>query len=299
MCPGTSVVPGALVEIEPFDPTALSGGVRTARPATGRGTTADGCQKVTYEAPISETFVTHQIEVDCLSVLLTENALAGVQLARNAELLGAEPQGEFIYKTPLVRFTQPVTPFIDNATPVDVPNQVQKPDPPTLANWIDALLEKLLADAGDLKAIAALFKTGGLGTGEGAPADEAITRRLKMETRFAYPLPSVAGGSEDSPFAPRVPVVLARSFEIQVNDGGTAIQTFSDEYAAGIEAWTTARGIVLGTDDPPGVRLAFDVTLYGQLSKTEIPVLRLRDLRLPLEVIQPDTEAKRKAGAVG
>jgi|GEM_PF-2361484 len=296
MCPGTTVVPGALVQIAPFDPASLAAGRRAPRPATGRGTSADDCQEVTYDAPASETFVTHQMEVDCLSVLLTENALAGVQLARNAELLGTEPQTEFIYKTPLVRFTQPVTPFIDNATPVDVPSQVQAPSPPTLANWIDALLETLLANTGDLETIVALFRPGRIATPAGDPADEAIYRRLKMETRFAYPLATVGGGTaEDSPFAPRVPVVLARSFELQVNDGGAAIQEFSDEYAAGIEAWTTARSIALGTDDPPGVRLVFDITLYGQLSKTEIPVLRLRDLRLPLEVIQPAAGARKAA----
>ena len=194
MCPGTSIVYEALVQIEPFNPAAQPTGARAARPIAARSSDTDGCQTVIYEAPASETFVTHQIEVDCLSVLVTENALAGVQLARNAELLGAKPQKEYIYRTPLVRFTQPVTPFIDNATPVDVPSQVQRPNPPTLANWIDALLEKLLANTGDLEAVAALLDMGRIATASGAPANEAIYRRLKMETRFAYPLATVGGG---------------------------------------------------------------------------------------------------------
>lgn len=88
-----------------------------------------------------------------------------------------------------------------------------------------------------------------------------------------------------------MPVVLARSFELSTDDA--AIARFSGEYAAVIEHWTEARGIVFGKNDPPGVRLALDITLYGQLSKTEIPVLRLRDLRLPLEAIQPTAATDR------
>ncbi|WP_144379265.1 hypothetical protein [Mesorhizobium amorphae] len=70
--------------------------------------------------------VAHTIEVDALNVLAAENALAVVQIERNLITLEAADKSawqvvsEFVYKTPQVRPSQPVTPFIDNATPIDV-----------------------------------------------------------------------------------------------------------------------------------------------------------------------------------
>jgi hypothetical protein len=82
--------------------------------------------------PLVDDWVIHQITVDALNVLVAENALAGVQIERNLIVM-TDPSNttwtalsEFVYMTPLVRPSQPVTPFIDNSTPIDVaklPNQ--------------------------------------------------------------------------------------------------------------------------------------------------------------------------------
>jgi hypothetical protein len=84
-----------------------------------------------------------------------------------------------------------------------------------------------------------------------------------------------------------VPIVLARSFDIDPSVGGQ-IDTFAAAFAAAISSWAAANQIVFGNSPQPvGGQLIFDVTLFAQLSGNSRPLLRLRKLQLSLSDVDP------------
>ncbi|CAM5762883.1 hypothetical protein [Mesorhizobium amorphae] len=232
--------------------------------------------------------VAHTIEVDALNVLAAENALASVQIERNLITLEAADKSawqvvsEFVYKTPQVRPSQPVTPFIDNATPIDVttlPGQgaggACPSSPSSLCQRIYTIMADLLADPTQAKSL--------LGAHAAANLTDATTRRVKVGCSYQFPLPAVAGGAFDSAsISPLVPIVLARSFEI---DGQQPAQLgdFAALFADAIASWASGNSIVFGANaEPAGAMLVFDITLYAALSGVNTPVLRFSNLQLKL-----------------
>ena len=86
---------------------------------------------------------------------------------------------------------------------------------------------------------------------------------------------------------PLIPVVLARSFAIDVSQAGQ-IGSFASAYAGAIQAWASVNGILFGSSSKPtGGQLIFDVTLFAQLSGNNRPLLRLRNLQLALSDVDP------------
>jgi len=232
--------------------------------------------------------VAHTIEVDALNVLAAENALASVQIERNLITLEAADNTawqvvpEFVYKTPQVRPSQPVTPFIDNATPIDVttlPGQGSgtacPASPSSLCQRIYTVMADLLADPAQEKSLLAAHAA--------ADVTSGTTRRVKVACSYQFPFPAVAGGAFDgASISPLVPIVLARSFEI---DGQQTAQLgdFATLFAAAIANWASGNSIVFGANaEPAGARLVFDITLYAALSGVNTPVLRFSNLQLNL-----------------
>jgi hypothetical protein len=111
---------------------------------------------------------------------------------------------------------------------------------------------------------------------------------------FQYPVISVAGvpvsnpiTDPNHPIMPIIPVVLARSFVVDVTTDD-AIAAFAKAFAEAIIAWTGPNGVTFGSGaQPEGGLLLFDVTLYAELSGANTPVLRLRNLYLMLSEIDP------------
>jgi len=244
--------------------------------------------------PLSDPWVTHQLEIDSLNVLSAENALFGIQIERNLIAIPSgdttfTPNGEFIYLTPLVRPSQPVTPFVDNSEPIDVvslPNQgastgCGSTSPALLCQRVYTILYDLIGDPAQVTSLvaaraSALFAE----TAE----DTTAVRRVKMACGFQYP---VTPGNGSAPIMPQIPVVLARSFEI---DGSQTnqISQFAALYSAAIQTWSVSNQVTFGTSAAPGGgQFIFDITLYAQLSGLNTPVLRLRNLQLDLTDIQP------------
>jgi len=245
------------------------------------------------DAPIGGLGVAHLIEVDALNVLAAENALAAVQVERNLITLDA-PDGtpwqvvpEFVYMTPQVRPSQPVTPYIDNATPIDVttlPNQGSgaacPSSPSSLCQRIYTIMADLLADPVQARSLLAAHVAAGVTSG--------TTRRVNVACSYRFPIPSVTEGAFDNTsINPLVPVVLARSFNI---DGHQPAQIgdFSALFAEAIDTWARKNAIVYGSQaKPPGAMLIFDITLYAALSGADTPVLRFGNLQLKLTDIDP------------
>lgn len=232
--------------------------------------------------------VAHTIEVNALNVLAAENALAAVQIERNLITLEAADKSawqvvsEFVYKTPQVRSSQPVTPFIDNATPIDVttlPGQgtgsTCPSSPASLCQRIHTIMADLLADPTQAKSL--------LGAHASANLDDTTTRRVKVGCSYQFPFPAVAGGAFDSAsISPLVPIVLARSFEIDGQQSGQ-LGDFAALFAEAIASWASTNSIVFGANAvPAGAMLVFDITLYAALSGVNTPVLRFSNLQLKL-----------------
>ena len=245
------------------------------------------------DAPIGGLGVAHLIEVAALNVLAAENALAAVQVERNLITLDA-PDGtpwqvvpEFVYMTPQVRPSQPVTPYIDNATPIDVttlPNQGSgaacPSSPSSLCQRIYTIMADLLADPVQARSLLAAHLAAGVTSG--------TTRRVNVACSYRFPIPSVTEGTFDSTsINPLVPVVLARSFNI---DGHQPAQIgdFSALFAEAIDTWARKNAIVYGSQAKPlGAMLIFDITLYAALRGADTPVLRFGNLQLKLTDIDP------------
>jgi len=248
----------------------------------------DGLLFEVDNAPPGNFGVAHTIEIDALNVLAAENALASVQIERNLITLDAPDNTawqvvpEFIYKTPQVRPSQPVTPFIDNATPIDVatlPSQGSgaacPASPSSLCQRIYTIMADLLADPVQAQSLLAAHAAANVGSG--------TQRRVKVACSYQFPFPAVAGGAFDSAsISPLVPIVLARSFEI---DGQQTAELgdFAALFAAAITAWAADNSIVFGASAAPaGAMLVFDLTLYAALSGVNTPVLRFSNLQLKL-----------------
>ncbi len=237
--------------------------------------------------------VAHLISVNALNVLAAENAIAGVQIERNyIELTSNDGKNwyvvpEFVYMTPLVRPSQPVTPFIDNAKPVDVAKlpslgsgDACPPSPSSLCQRIYTVMANLLADPVQARSLSDAHLAAGVTSG--------TTRRVKVGCSFRFPVPSATGAAyDDKSIAPLVPIVLARSFDIDGHDPAQ-LGDFSVLYAAAIDAWAGTNNIVYGASaTPAGAMLVFDIMLYAALSGADTPVLRFSNLQLKLTDIDP------------
>ena len=277
---GQSSWPNATLSVQALDPTMQP------YPGQQQQAITNGITDIyTPNPPLVDDWAVHQIMVDKLNVLLAENALAGVQIERNLiEMNGSVSRSEFIYMTPLVRPSQPATPFVDNDTAIDVtqlPNQgsgagCSSSSPANLCQRIYTMMYDLLADPNHVAGLQAAMGSVG--------QDDSVTRRVKVACSFQYP---VAAGTDGGIVSPLVPVVLARSFVVDASQP-EQLSDFAQLFASAITEWSQSNGVVFGsTPQPQGGQLIFDITLYAQLSSLNTPVLRLRNLQLKLADIDP------------
>lgn len=254
----------------------------------------------TPPAPLSANFVTHQVQVSKLTTLAYENANSGIGTRRNAQLY---PGGEvfsnraFVYQTPIVALTNPITPFVQNATIFPIyPNVLDKKNQ-DLGLYVQRLLEEMMGIAADIDPLPALAKD--------APASTLEYRRLKLDVRYGFPIGAPSGSSAQAvDLVPLVPVMLVRSFDLPVDGLKDAIDAWvglssdagtggTKPFAAALADWFKGQDIAIGDSTapnapPPGAFLAFDITLFSQLEqgKNQQPLLRLSDLRLDMDVIK-------------
>jgi hypothetical protein len=268
------------------------------------GTVPDGITDLyTPDPALVNDWVSHRVEVDGLNVLAAENALAGVQVERNVIRMSSgateyRAKDEFIYRTPLVRPTTPVTPFVDYVQPIDVaslPNQGISQGCPTtttpagipgLCQRIYTMMYDLLADEPTttlLNARARAAVRAGMASREAlaAAGDAGAARRVKVSCGFQYPVQSAGGVTSANPVSPLVPVSLARSFVIDGTDPAQ-LNDFSGLFATAVAQWASDNQVTLGPTAQSGSRFVFDITLYAELSGVNTPVLRLRTLQLAL-----------------
>jgi hypothetical protein len=237
------------------------------------------------DAPPDGLGAAHRVEVHGLSVLAAENTIAAVQVERNLITLNGsdgtpyQVVPEFVYTTAEVRPSQPVTPFIDNVPPpyINVASLGQG-SPASLSQHVLTVMTDLLADPVQSASLLKAHQAAGVTTG--------TTRRVKVGCSYQFPIAAVAGGT-DASINPLVPVVLARSFDIDGHDSGQ-LGDFATLFSDAIADWANDKGVVFGANaTPAGASLVFDITLYAGLSGGNVPVLRFENLRLNLTDIKP------------
>ena len=166
----------------------------------------------TPDPPLTGNFVTHQVKVKGLTTLLYENGNSGIGVRRNADLYpvdGVFSNPAFIYQTPIVALTNPLTPFVDNPTPVNIYPAVVKEEPLDLGDYVRQTLEAMLGLSESSSELLAKAET----------TTALANRRLKIDARYGFPIGSPSGSSYDSNyFLPLNPAVLVRSFDLPVDD---------------------------------------------------------------------------------
>lgn len=259
------------------------------------------------DAPVGALGVAHLVKVDALNVLAAENALSSVQVERNLITLTASDKTtwqtvpEFVYMTPQVLPSQPVTPFIQHAQPVDVtelPKQGSgagcSPESSSLCQHIYTIMANLLADPVQAGSLVDAHLRSDVTSG--------TTRRVKISCSFRFAVPSATGAAYDTTsIAPLVPIVLARSFDID-GQAQSQLSDFSVLFANAIAKWARNNDIIFGPcATPVGAMLVFDITLYAALSGADTPVLQFSNLQLMLSDISPvkcgrDASERRRHG---
>lgn len=284
---GESSFDGVTLAVEAISPVT-----NQPYPNQTAGTTTNGItDQYTPDPPLVDFWVIHQVEVDGLNVLIAENALAGVQVQRNVIEIPSgnttyTAQQEFIYTTPFVRATQPITPFIDSAAPIDIatlPNQsgsscpsAPPPGVNSLCQRIYTMMYDLLADEPALDSLVRARTSAGL--------DESAARRVKVSCSYQYQVATFSSVTSANPVAPLFPVVLARSFVIDATQSAQ-LNTFSSQFATAAATWAANNAVAFGTAAQTNAQFVFDITLYAQISGVNTPVLRLRNLQLKLSDI--------------
>ncbi len=281
-----SSFPGVTLSIEALAPGSLQ-----PYPNQFTGTVPNGITNTyTPVPPLAGDWVIHQIEADKLNVLFAENALAGLQIERNLIEMTAPDntqwyaKPEYVYMTPIVRATTPITPLVDNSVAINIatlPNQgigtgcpsAPPPGVGSLCQRIYTMMYDLLADDDTQQALLSARATAGL--------DASTPRRVKVACSFQYPVSTPGGVVSANPVSPLVPVALARSFLIDATQP-SQLSDFSSIYATAVANWAADNAITLGAGSLAGAQFVFDITLFAQLSGLNTPVLRLRNLQLKL-----------------
>lgn len=182
-----------------------------------------------------------------LSVLQVQNGWAGMYVKRNADLSGGpkplDTAPEFIYSTPVRRFSNPVTPSRKVSTPLPLP--ALAPQAATLMDYLKFLLGELLATPGSVNPV-----------------------MLKILVNYTYCL-------QDIPV--QLPVVLIPPTVFDATDvagTGTAIHTLNQVILDWFYSNNPARDHGL---------LHFDVTFYSNIDAAHtLPLLGLENIRLKI-----------------
>ncbi len=191
------------------------------------------------------------IKFDYLDVLLLQNAWPGLHVERNANLSSDKEKktsDEFIYKTPMSRFVNPLTPLVERSNELDISSLIQQSEP-DLTTVLAALLNELLSVK---------------------PQNKIRPTTLKIILSYSYRNIEKTG-----------PEIMLPCFLIppkEINDTNKDAEIKS--LANAITNWFEKHQPVL-TDG----KLHFDTTFYSLLADNDLPILRLSGLFLEVDKI--------------
>ncbi|HTJ26261.1 MAG TPA: LysM peptidoglycan-binding domain-containing protein [Candidatus Limnocylindria bacterium] len=199
-----------------------------------------------------------RVTFDRMQVIGKQNAIAGMSVTRNANLVpGRTTDAAFVYETPVVALPGVTTPSSVIADPVD-------------------LRSYLPAGASDLAAALGGFFD--VVFGAQIVAEPGSSRQIAIEGVYAYPIAS------DNPVPVRFPLALVPQYDYAVSTDGDPANpsSFVARFAAFVAAQAEAAGIPAATG-----AFAFRFTVYSTLAggTGARPLLRFDDLVFTRETV--------------
>jgi LysM repeat protein len=217
---------------------------------------------LSYE--IGRNLSTRQLVFKDFDILKIENAWAGAAIKRNEKLLPDKiTNPNFVFQSPVVRFANVLTPLLDLDTEIDIAVYSETP----------ARLSKVLSNF-----LIAFF--------EGAQTGGSDDRTIRLSAAYSYGLQDSGDRGTEFMEGPdlevTIPILLTTPAPIPISKEGLSpdsplIKSVSET----IEAWFL--------NNPSGMdqsgKLLFDLSIYSSLSKSQLPVLRLRRLSLATKLL--------------
>lgn len=201
------------------------------------------------------------VHVDSLNVLQFQYAWAGLSVIRNEDLVPYNPTtSDFIYRTPLVRFSNKLIPLLNNDIPIDIAKIHNE-------SGVNLSLARQLAN---------FFST------FFAP-DELAGQLVKLSVSWNYSLLPI---SEDIMPAVELPVLLAAPFtfeipsDYQISEGGcqpvfSASDPFVCRLANTLKTWYARHKPVTNE-----ARFRIDIAVFSSLSESKLPLIELKNVWL-------------------
>ena len=209
---------------------------------------------------------TFTVTLPDLDAIHLYDAWAAVAVARNLVLItGSETDPHFVYQTPLIRFSNGVTPSIDQPGPFDVGAIVGSTGPAPLADWLSRLLCQLL---------------------EVPPEGPTLPGLSRAGVQCSYGFDLLPDGPGGVHFPVVTPVRLQPPFDVTAADlSPTGPTGFASQFAESVLDWADQHAPRTNS----GSRLTFSVSLMppgstGTVAPTP-PVVTLDNLRLDVSLI--------------
>ncbi|MBS1913515.1 MAG: LysM peptidoglycan-binding domain-containing protein [Bacteroidetes bacterium] len=216
---------------------------------------------------------------ETLDILNKQNAWGGVYTTRNENIFNdaacnptasIHTNREFIYRTPMVRFGNLLTPLIEYDGTIDVGSlSPAEPSPKGIGSHIGTLFTKFFE-----------------GIQNPAPNE---TRSIRVDCRYEYRLGNPYGIV--SPMIVTLPIAMSPPFDFRIHadEDATCPQqaaTFTCALADAITAWYYAR-----LPERDQGRFIFDIAVYSSLGNTgKLPIYHVKSLRLNLSDVNDLTE---------
>jgi len=207
------------------------------------------------------------VEVNGLNVLQFQNTWAGIAIIRNEGLVEDNPTNpKFIYRTPLIRFSNKLIPLLSNNTKINIAKILDE-------NGSSVSLSEHLAT---------FFKTF-------FTYDQLHQQTIKVTGYWNYYLQETA--KSDLPPV-QLPVLLYTPFSFKIPEDytiptvGCSEEITSDtpfvcQLAKALEKWYE--------DKKPTTTEAyfsFDLSVFSEVTETQLPLIQLSNLVLPYEYIK-------------
>ena len=184
-------------------------------------------------------------------MLTHENAWAGVKLYRNLILVqGRATNPQFVYQTPVVRFVNPAAPLIDHFEVL----------PLTIESTLVDCLSRFFIE---------LFQID-----PGNPPDGE--RQIKLTCRYGY---SIAGDTPllQDDLVASLPLLHSpeQAFNLAWDWDPNLTESFVNRLANALDSWFQEHQPATA-----GGRYQIDLSVFAGLNQSNLPVLRLRDIRI-------------------
>jgi LysM repeat protein len=203
------------------------------------------------------------VNVDALNVLQFQYAWAGLSVIRNEDLVPYNPTvNDFIYRTPLVRFSNKLIPLLSNDDIFDIAKinndtGVNLPLAQQLTNFLSTFFTY----------------------------DELAEQLMKLSVSWNYPLLSTSGSDDFLP-AIELPILLAAPFVFEIPTdyeipAGGCQPSFSEadpfvcRLSNALKTWYSQHKPVSN-----GAWFQIDIAVFSSLSESKLPLIALKNIVL-------------------